>query len=269
MLIVMIFFALFAIFSCAEIEFDNSCDEKSSKYDKQLCAENSIIAEISSSNVEFSSSSEEGGSSSSEEVYIYVPVSGSSGTFTDARDNKIYKYVKIGSQYWMAENLNYAAGGKCYGENSRFYDEESGTYIEFQEIEISFNCETFGFLYDWDTAKEICPDGWHIPSDSDWNALMTSVDGSSTAGKFLKDANNWNNNVSISDQDASGFSALPGGRGGYSTDGFNDFNDLGDFGYWWSSSNRGDYLSIGNSSDAAVSGNDDKKSLFSVRCLQD
>ncbi|GBU24765.1 hypothetical protein R83H12_01400 [Fibrobacteria bacterium R8-3-H12] len=265
MLIVMIFFALFAIFSCAEIEFDNACDEKSSKYNKQLCARDSY----SSSNVEFSSSSEELGSSSSEGVYIYIPVSGSSGTFTDVRDNKIYNYVKIGSQYWMAENLNYAASGKCYGENSRLHDDESETYIEFPEEEILFNCETFGFLYDWDTAMAVCPDGWHIPNDSDWNALMVSVGDSSTAGKFLKAANNWNNNVSISDQNAYGFSALPGGRGGYSTDGFNDFNDLGDFGYWWSSSNSGAYWSINNSSDAAVSGNDDRNSLFSVRCLQD
>jgi uncharacterized protein (TIGR02145 family) len=117
--------------------------------------------------------------------------------FTDVRDGKTYKhkYVKIGEQMWMAENLKYEA------PNTKCYDDDPG------------NCEIFGRMYDWETAKTICPNGWHLPDDNEFNALANFVETVSgcvnCAGIMLK-ANStlW---ISNKGDDEFGFTALPGG----------------------------------------------------------
>jgi uncharacterized protein (TIGR02145 family) len=198
-------------------------------------------------------------------------------------EEKLYKYVEIDGQNWMAENLNFnAAGSRCYGDNTG--GDSKGS------------CTDYGRLYDWSTAmgleascnftscsgqvnekhRGICPTGWHIPSNADWDKLMRYVDGSSgtgspydspTAGKYLKAKEGWNDNGN--GEDTYGFSALPGGFG-YSGD---DFRNVGDSGFWWSASE-------GSSSNAyaglmdylggyAYWGYDSKGRLYSVRCLQD
>ncbi|MDR0516273.1 MAG: hypothetical protein LBH25_04440 [Fibromonadaceae bacterium] len=115
-----------------------------------------------------------------------------------------YKTVKIGTQTWMAENLNYnTEGSKCY-ENE------------------PANCEKYGRLYNWETAKEVCPSGWHLPSNEEWDKLYRFADGTSgtespykskTAGKYLKSKEGWNDDYGKSGNglDVFGFSALPGG----------------------------------------------------------
>jgi uncharacterized protein (TIGR02145 family) len=171
----------------------------------------------------------------------------STGTFTDDRDGKSYKTVTIGSQTWMAENLNYAA------EKSACYDNKDN------------NCEKYGRLYNWATAKTVCPAGWHLPKDSEWSTLMDNV-GAATAGKKFKTKAGWYNNGNGTDE--LGFSALPGG------DGHGDgFYDAGGNGYWWSATERDarrawyrglrcDFESVGR-------GYDYKTGQFSVRCVQD
>jgi len=113
--------------------------------------------------------------------------------FCDTRDSKVYKFVKIGTQTWMAENLDYnASGSKCYNNSTS-------------------NCTTYGRLYDWATARNACPDGWHLPSNVDWNVLMKFVNPSCSdnsscagAGTKLKAKSGWNS-----------YSGVPAGMDNY------------------------------------------------------
>jgi len=155
---------------------------------------------------------------------------------------KTYKTVQIGEQIWLAENLNYAVeGSKCYNE-------------------LNSNCNKYGRLYDWTTAKTVCPIGWHLPNDAEWSALMVAVGGSpETVGTKLKSKTSWNGTDNYS------FSALPGG-GGHS----GNFNGIDIYGGWWStkesSNSNASCWSIGENFGVYICEKDD---LNSVRCLQD
>ena len=130
-------------------------------------------------------------------------VTGAAGTFTDARDGQVYKYVKIGSQMWMAQNLNYAGVGVCYDNSPS-------------------NCATYGRLYTWSEVmagassstsvpsgvQGICPSAWHVPSDAEWSTLVRFVD-SATAGTKLKSTSGWSG--SGNGTNAYGFNVLPAG----------------------------------------------------------
>jgi len=191
-----------------------------------------------------------------------------SGTFTDVRDGKDYRWVKIGTQTWMAENLNYAASdSKCGGDDGKLKDEDTA------------NCDKYKRLYNWATAMKVCPPNWHIPSNAEWDKLMRHVDGDSgtsspynspTAGKYLKAAGSWNgyNGKSGNGTDAHGFVALPGG--GYSG---GSFGSAGYYGYWWSASESSTSYAYGRlmtyGYESARWGYGNKHFLFSVRCLRD
>jgi len=206
-------------------------------------------------------------------------VSGTS-TFKDDRDNKTYKTVKIGTQTWMAENLNYntsTTGSKCYANSEA-------------------NCTTYGRLYDWATAmalpskcnstlstsdtdcgittpkhKGVCPSGWHIPSDAEWTTLTDFVGGSSTAGTKLKATTGWNSYSGVpAGTDTYGFAALPGGCS--ISDG--GFSYVGDIGSWWST--EGAYyrfmsywFMLYSDEDVGRISSREGYYLFSVRCVQD
>lgn len=182
---------------------------------------------------------------------------------TDVRDGKEYIAVPIGEQIWMAENLNYEAeGSKCYDNDPA-------------------NCQKYGRLYEWATAKKACPEGWHLPSNEEWGELRY-IDGISDtdstyagemAGKILKAKVGWNNDGN--GIDVYGFAALPGGgtfaySGGKTFSG--GFNAVGNEGTWWTASDEDRsafcwYMHYNreflNNSSA------DKSIVFSVRCLQD
>jgi len=196
-------------------------------------------------------------------------------------DSKTYNAVLIGTQTWMAENLNYnAANSRCYGDNSG--GDSQG------------NCAKYGRLYNWATAmaldascntsscasqittphQGICPTGWHIPNDDEWSALMNSVGGSSIAGRKLKSTEGWSNcgngsSYSYQCEDTYGFSALPGGYG--SSDG--GFYGVGSYGYWWSASgslsNYAYLRYMYYDGELAYYDFNSKSILFSVRCVQD
>jgi len=205
------------------------------------------------------------------------------GSFTDSRDSKTYKTVKIGDQTWMAENLGYNANGlaKCYGEGNKVIVNWnvgiSGigpNYKTLSNAEIQANCDLYGRLYNWNTALNACPKGWHLPSNAEWQVLINFAGGEKVAGKNLKAISGWNKNGNGTD--IYGFSALPGGVGDYY--GGDAFKDIGDEGNWWSASElqAGTVYVRGISKDwEGMSGMDDYYDgratdyLFSVRCLKD
>jgi len=213
------------------------------------------------------------------EKYGYLP---------DSRDGKTYKTVVIGTQTWMAENLNYnAIGSVCFNRDDA-------------------NCTKYGRLYDWVTAMNIdddkyysegwnedddnnhndvehqgiCPDGWHLPNMSERNALINFVESkkecSNDVGTNLKSIK-WD----ILGMDEYGFSALPGGnyRSNDGDDYTGSFEKIDEEGIWWSAtdlSKSACFLSIyGNKdytnytdSDYADCGDKAKFWRLSVRCVE-
>jgi len=163
----------------------------------------------------------------------------------DSRDGQPYRTVTIGNQTWMAQNLNYATG------NSWCYDNSSS------------NCAKYGRLYDWETAKAACPEGWHLPSDGEWQVLAKDDDqGDKSSGKPLK-SRSWDGT------DAYGFNVLPSGN--RNNDG--SLHDVGSYAYFWSSSEVGAQNAwrrrLHSGLDALDRGYDNKPNGFSVRCLKD
>ena len=222
-----------------------------------------VPAEESSSSVAFPMSSWSGGGA------------GAIGSITDSRDGQSYKTVVIGTQTWMAQNLNYeTANSYCYGDSPS-------------------NCTKYGRLYTWAAAMDsvgtwstngkgcgynktcsptypvrgVCPEGWHLPTQTEWNTLFTAVGGQSTAGNMLKSTNGWYS--SGNGTDAYSFSALPAG--------LRDINGLyrneGDFAYFWSSTENNNYnayfMYLGYNYDAAYLGYGSENFWFSVRCVKD
>ena len=205
------------------------------------------------------------------------------GTLTDNRDDQTYKTVKIGNQVWMAENLNYADSVKTPSLKGKSWCNAND----------SDNCVKYGRLYTWaaaidsvklytetsmdcgyygqacalpDLVQGICPTGWHLPSKSDWDALITAVgDWRPTAGKVLKSQSDWNGDGR--GEDSFGFSALPAGSRGA----MGYFDSVG--AAFWSPSAESDAgaygLSLHDDDDEVVLVNYVKKAAYSVRCLKD
>ena len=212
---------------------DSTSEEKSSSSNRS----SSSNARLSSGEIAESSSSTNAG---------FV-----GGTLVDSRDGQTYKTVVIGSQTWMAENLNFKTDSSFCYNNSAGY------------------CEKYGRLYIWESAKSACPRGWHLPTHTEWNTLIKAVGGSSIAGTKLKSTSGWNNNGNGTD--TFGFSALPAGyrinNGDYGYEGNNA--------YFWSSTKDSNYVEFAYhiylryNGDLAYLTIDNKDKMFSVRCLKD
>ncbi len=169
---------------------------------------------------------------------------------TDPRDGQTYAVVQIGNQCWFAENLNYATGNSwCYDNN------------------IS-NCNTYGRLYDWQTALNACPSGWHLPTDAEWQVLVDHLGGDAVAGGAMKSTTGWNA-PNTGATNSSGFTALPGGLRNPN----GSFLDVGDYGVFWSASEGSSNLAWYRGLDYNYSGvtrYDFYKELgFSCRCVRD
>jgi len=204
---------------------------------------------------------------------------------TDIRDGKTYSTVEIGTQCWMAQNLN--IGTKINGSD----DQTDNSIIEkYCYNNNDANCTIYGGLYQWaeivqyingatnttswnpiptGNVRGICPSGWHIPTDAEWTILTTYLGGESIAGGEMKEAGtvHWLS-PNTGATNSSGFSALPSGYRSLN----GNFSSLSGYTYFWSTQ----YEST-TSWDRALSAyavivyrnSDDKTYGFSVRCIQD
>jgi len=211
----------------------------------------------SSSSVRSSSSAKTSSSSKKIEQSSSTTIKSSSsknlnlGAFIDSRDGKTYKTVVIGSQTWMAENLSYQI------ENSFCYENNED------------NCNKYGRLYTLDSAIYVCPNGWHLPTMTEWQALC-SLDGASVAGKNLKTKAGWNKNGGA---DSYGFSALPAGHGLISTKGSLGYGGIGSEADFWVIPEMKDYfIELKGDDDAArktyIADANSMVYIRSVRCLK-
>ncbi|MBR4558529.1 MAG: hypothetical protein IKO21_03030 [Fibrobacter sp.] len=209
------------------------------------------------------------------------------GTFIDGRDMKTYKYVSIGkgkdAQLWMAENLNYTAGGAgvCWGYESAYCDVAGALYswkmaidsVALAQRDTPVEC---GLQISCDMPEKIkgvCPDGWHLPSKKEWETLYSTVGGKESAGKVLKARSGWNQNGNGLDD--YGFSALPAGSAMPFTK-LLSFGEVGSRTDFWTSTpyNISPYTqayAAGFKSESDIGGLDylAKMELFSVRCVTD
>jgi len=192
-------------------------------------------------------------------------------------DGNVYQTVIIGEQEWMAENLkvsHYRNGDAIPTghSNSAWTNLSSGAYAMYNAN--SSNGETYGYLYNWyavDDSRELAPEGWHIPTDNEWQELVDYLGGSSVAGGKLKEAgtSHWNSpNTGATNE--SGFTAFPGG---FRDDFDGRYLNIGYYGYFWSSTESGSYDAwdrILDYDDSEVNrSNSYKEYGFSVRCIRD
>jgi uncharacterized protein (TIGR02145 family) len=163
------------------------------------------------------------------------------GQMTD-QDGNTYKTITIGSQTWMAENLRttkYRNGDPIPNitDNAAWTAATTGAYSNYKNSTNKNTNNIYGGLYNWFAVSDnrnIAPQGWHVPTDSELTDLTTFLGGENLAGGKMKEIGtvHWtapNTNAT----NESGFTALPcGSRGG---DGDGSFNFLGDYGFYWSS----------------------------------
>jgi uncharacterized protein (TIGR02145 family) len=133
------------------------------------------------------------------------------------KDGNIYKTVTIGGQVWMAENLKTTrySNGDAIPTSKLDISHESAPKYLWAYADDSTNTATYGRLYTWYTAidsRNICPTGWHAPSDAEWETLKLNLGGEAVAGGKLKESGttHWMDpNTGANNE--TGFTALPGG----------------------------------------------------------
>lgn len=244
----------------------SSSSVKETSSSSKVTSSSSLAKSSSSSAKAVSSSSKKNEvSSSSENVklsssgkasWAYLNPAISYGEITDDRDRQVYKTVKIGTQTWMAENLNYRTG------NSYCHD-DSATY-----------CEKYGRYYTWASANTSCPNNWHLPTKEEFETLFSTVGGQSSAGIELKTINGWK--FDGNGLDNYGFSGYPAGWRENEDQNYdmlyNAYESV--YAYFWISSeydnNNAYYMRLNYEGDAANLGGYNKKNYgMSVRCIKD
>lgn len=190
--------------------------------------------------------------------------------FTDARDGYVYKTVRIGDQIWMAENLRYLPSvSVTASETDPSYYVYGYTGIELEVAKANENYKAYGALYNVPAALTACPNGWHLPTLTEWDDLIDALGGTSAAGPKLKEVGDahWESpNAGATNE--SGFTALP--AGGYNGTRFAEININAAF---WieplpapETKGRARVLTATSELFSLLPA---KKAAFSVRCVQD
>lgn len=207
-------------------------------------------------------------------------------SFVDSRDGNVYGFVTVGDQVWMAENLKYlpsVVGPTTGSETVPYYYVYGYNGTDIYEAMATTNYDTYGVLYNWPAAmageagsssvpsgvQGVCPEGWHLPSDTEWSILIDYLGGSAVAGGKLKEAGteHWYT-PNAGATNSTGFRALPGGflyNGGFANRTVN--------GFWYSTTdfdvNRayGPYMYY-NNNEVMYNGLT-KDYAFSIRCVRD
>lgn len=181
-------------------------------------------------------------------LIIFTGLSGQA-KFTDTRDGNVYRTITIAGVTWMAENLKYKA------KNGAFYFDND-----------SNNIPGYGLLYEWKTALNSCPTGWHLPSGTEFQILINHFDQKETWGKITSDP--------------SSFEIQLGGMQDYE----GTFSEMDESGYYWTSTEydktNAEYFSylliydkpvidISRKEDMGDIPGSEKSNKYSVRCLKD
>jgi uncharacterized protein (TIGR02145 family) len=175
-------------------------------------------------------------------------------TYTDLRDGKKYQTIIIGNQEWMAENLS--------------YEPEEGKFWAYGNDEGFI--ESYGLLYNWTTAREVCPQGWHLPEIDEFEQLIDTLGGLNVAGGKMKNLTGWNP-PNTGATNSSGFTGLPGGAF------YPNFNSLFDYegnsGFWWTSTENtnpssGVSIQLDYNRASVIKGAQLKTRGFSCRCIR-
>jgi uncharacterized protein (TIGR02145 family) len=195
--------------------------------------------------------------------------------YLDNRDGRNYNTVQIGTQCWMAENLN--VGGRI----DLNQDQHNNTTIEkYCYNNLEANCDVYGGLYQWYEMMQynfepgiqgVCPNGWYLPTAQEWSVLINFLDGEGVAGGKMKEngTSHWDS-PNTGATNSSGFTALPAG---WCYSSYNNwyYGNLGHYTVFWSSTGYNDYLGRYLYSDVSTAFQSSLNGWngYSVRCLKD
>ena len=172
----------------------------------------------------------------------------------------------------MAENLNYTGSDiQHITDNSEWTNNDDYDGWCYYGINKAKYGSTYGVLYQWGVAKDVCASGWHLPSDAEWTELTDYLGGASVAGGKMKESGtpHWIS-PNTGATNSAGFTALPGGYRAYygSNFGFMRYSAY----FWSSTENNNSYSScwrLYQDSSEVDHGSFSKKNGFSVRCVKD
>jgi uncharacterized protein (TIGR02145 family) len=198
-------------------------------------------------------------------------------------DGNTYNTTKIGTQWWMTENLkviHYRDGSAIENitDSSAWAYLTTGAYCWYNNNEATYKAN-YGALYNWYTivdSRNLCPSGWHVPNDNEWITLITYLGCEAIAGIKLKEVGDyyWSPSTTMSDN-SSDFSALAGGQrinapvgtfNGSST----PFYYMGRIATWWNTTSTTSEHEL--EVDANRSGTEkyyfQKNQGYSIRCIK-
>jgi len=211
------------------------------------------------------------------------------GTFIDTRDGQEYKWVRIGEQIWMAENLratkyNDGTDIPLVTDKTAWTNLTSPAYCYYNnDGDLK---DTYGALYNWYTVgtEKLAPTGWHVPTETEWNELemtlgmkQSEIDdcficGTNEGSKMAGNKELWIDGVLVHDANfgSSGFNALPAG---YRAGSYGTFFNIGNSTHWWAATKwSGDnviYRSLLWRYTEILHQNSSRQQGFSIRCVKD